>query len=173
MHTSAGSTKVFAAALVVLAAYKPAAKKLSFLLAFVRPMEEKLKGLYNAVHHYRNRGALMVQSFVISVISQMVFFAAIGVLALSISSRISAIDILLRIPIISMMSLLPSLNGLGLREGATVVLFGPLIGKESAFAISILWILVLLMSSFIGGLIYTISPQFRVKMAALKKKENL
>jgi uncharacterized membrane protein YbhN (UPF0104 family) len=71
------------------------------------------------------------------------------------------------------MSLLPSLNGLGLREGATVVFFGPLIGKGNAFAISILWVIILLIMSLLGGLIYALSPQFRVRLDALKEKEGL
>jgi len=72
-----------------------------------------------------------------------------------------------------MMSLLPSINGLGLREGATVLLFGPLIGKTSAFAVSVLVIAMLLATSLVGGLIYAISPQFRVKLKDLDKETKI
>jgi hypothetical protein len=74
------------------------------------------------------------------------------------------LDILLRVPIISTLSLLPSINGLGFREGSTVVMFGPMIGKENAFAVSILWLLVLLITSLVGGIIYGLSPQFKIKL---------
>jgi hypothetical protein len=45
-----------------------------------------------------------------------------------------------------------------------VVFFGPLIGRENAFAVSVLWLFILLIISVIGGVIYGLSPQFRVRM---------
>lgn len=152
---------------------KEFAKKFSALLMFVRPIEEKLKDAYRTVHSYKNNGLLITKTLLISVMSQLIFYASFGVMALSIGSNIKPLDTLLRMPIVSMMSLLPSLNGLGLREGATVVFFGPLIGSEKAFAVSILWIILLLITSMLGGIIYAVSPQFRVKLDAIKNKEAL
>ena len=77
-------------------------------------------------------------------------------------------DLFIKMPIVSMMSLLPSINGLGLREGSTVVLFGPIIGQDRAFAMSILWLLVLLLTSVIGGIIYAVSPQFKFKLKEIE-----
>jgi hypothetical protein len=94
------------------------------------------------------------------------------VVALSIGSNLRPLDILLRMPLVSIMSMLPSVNGLGLREGATVIFFGSMIGKGHAFAVSILWLLVLSVTSILGGLIYAISPQFHVKLKTLKIKES-
>ena len=76
-------------------------------------------------------------------------------------------------PIISAMSLLPSINGLGVREGSTVMLFGPIIGKERAFVVSILLLLVLLVTSLAGGLIYAFSPQFKVKWGDIKENDAI
>ena len=45
-----------------------------------------------------------------------------------------------------------------------MVLFGPLIGSDKAFAMSILWLLVTLCISIMGGLIYAFSPQFKIKI---------
>ncbi len=149
------------------------ARKFSGLLALVKPIEEKAKRVYNALHNYKNHTSLIIRSLAISVVSQILFFAGIGILALSIGSRIPAIEILLRMPIISAMSLLPSINGLGVREGSTVLLFGPIIGKERAFALSILWLLVLLVMSVAGGLIYAISPQFKIKWGEIEEKEAI
>jgi hypothetical protein len=76
-------------------------------------------------------------------------------------------------PIISAVSLLPSINGLGVREGSTVLFFGPIIGKENAFVVSILWFLVLFVTSIAGGLIYALSPQFKIKWGDVKEDEAL
>ena len=161
---------VVALVVILLIINKTFAKSLSWLLAFAKPLTIKLKEAYYTVHHYKHNKELIAKSLGISVVSQLLFYLSFGTIAFSIGARIPPIDALLRIPLISLMSMLPSLNGLGLREGATVVLFGPIIGKESAFAVSILWILVLLLSSVIGGLIYALSPQFRVKFNTLKKE---
>jgi len=72
-------------------------------------------------------------------------------------------------PIISAMSLIPSINGLGIREGATVLLFAPLIGKENAFAISILLLAALFIVSIIGGIVYLASPQFKMNLKEVRK----
>ena len=149
---------------------KSFAKRFSVLLKFVEPFREKMANLYIAINRYRHHGGLIAKSVAISVVSQLLFFASIGLLALSIGAHISGINILLFMPIVSMMSLLPSINGLGLREGSMVLLFGPLIGKGSAFALSILWLFVLIIMSVAGGLVYAMSPQFRLPMKELRKE---
>lgn len=157
--------------LIVFMTNKRLANKFSFLFFIINPIKEKLRKMYEAIHQYQYQKTLMVKSFLISFISQMLFFTSLGVLALSIGSRIPAKDLLIKMPVVSMMSLLPSINGLGLREGSTVVLFGPLIGSDKAFAMSILWLLVLLCISIVGGLIYAFSPQFKIRMKELDEAE--
>jgi hypothetical protein len=149
------------------------ARKFSALLVMVRPLEDKLKKAYRAVNSYRHHKILISWTLAISVASQLFFFLSIGVLALSIGSRIGAMDLLLRMPIVSVVSLLPSINGLGLREGASVLLFGPLIGNANAFAVSILVVATLLLASLAGALIYAMSPQFRVRIRDLDKEAPL
>ncbi|MBU0605702.1 MAG: hypothetical protein KKH77_05390, partial [Candidatus Omnitrophica bacterium] len=66
------------------------------------------------------------------------------------------------------------INGLGVREGSMVMFFGPLIGKEQALAISILMLMLLLITSVIGGVIYALSPQFKMKLKEIEKEgDNL
>jgi len=149
------------------------AKKFSILLIIIRPIEDKVRRLYNAVHLYKKHTSLIVKSFIISIFSQLFFFVSIGILAVSVGSIIPPMDILMRMPIICAMSLLPSINGLGVREGSTVVLFGPIIGKENAFVVSILWLLVLFLTSIIGGIIYAFSPQFKIKWGEVERKEAI
>jgi len=148
------------------------AKKFSILFYFIRPIEDKVKKIYNGIHMYKYHKALMGQSFLISVLSQLLLFLSFWILLFSIGTRVSIKDIFLRMPIISIVSLLPSLNGLGLREGSTVIFFGPLIGKENAFAVSILGLLILFIVSFIGGMIYVFSPQFKIKIGEIKTNDR-
>jgi uncharacterized protein (TIRG00374 family) len=148
---------------------KTFAKKFYVLVMLVKPLEEKLREAYEAINRYKDHTSLMMRSLAISIISQLLFFFSLGIMAFSIGCRIPVMDILLRVPIIGILSLLPSINGLGLREGATVVFFGPLIGKSNAFAVSILWFFILLIISVIGGVIYMLSPQFRVNIKEMER----
>lgn len=160
------------AAGIVFLTNKSFVKRFSVLTGFLKPIEKQLRKLYEATDKYRNRGALMAATLVMSILSQLCYFLCFGILALSIGSKIPFIDLFLKMPIVSMMSLLPSINGLGVREGATVILFGPLIGKENALAISILMIVVLLITSIIGGIVYAVSPQFKMKLKEIKMEEE-
>ena len=54
--------------------------------------------------------------------------------------------------------MLPSLNGLGVREGAFVYFLKGYIGPEKACAISILWLGLILVYSVIGGLFHLLYP---------------
>ena len=157
---------------IIFAMNKGFAKKFSVIFVLIRPLEEKARRIYNAIHLYKKHTSLIIKSLVVSVISQLLFFVSIGILALSIGAIIPPMEILLRMPIISAISLLPSINGLGIREGSTVILFGPIIGKESAFVISILWLLILFVTSIAGGLIYALSPQFKIKWGEINE-ENI
>ncbi len=148
---------------------KGIARKFSFTLVLVRPFRDKLKDLYDAINGYRHHSILIIRSLAISVTSQLLFFSAIGILVMCIGSRVSFANILLLVPIVGILSLLPSINGLGIREGSMVLLFGPLIGKENALAVSILWFFVLLIISVLGGLVYATSPQFKIPLKELEK----
>lgn len=149
---------------------KDIAKKFSILLKAIKPLENRVRDLYNSIHMYKHEKALVAKALGISVLSQLCFFATIGLLALAIGSAIPPIEILLRVPIISTLSLLPSINGLGLREGATVLMFKPLIGQANAFAVSILWLFVLFIISVAGGFVYGLSPQFKMKLREIEEE---
>lgn len=154
---------------IIFMTNKRLAQKFSFLFFIINPIRGRLRKAYEVIHQYQYKKTLLIKSFIISFLSQALFFSSLGVVALSLGSRIPVKDLLIKMPIVSMMSLLPSINGLGLREGSTVVLFGPLIGQDKAFAMSILWLLILLCISITGGLIYAFSPQFKIKIEEIKE----
>lgn len=148
--------------LIVFLANKRFAKFLSFPLGMIGPLKDKAKPLYDAVNKYKHHKAILTQSLVMSVVAQILFFLSVGALALSIGAHIPFIELLLKMPIIGVASLLPSINGLGLREGSTVLMYGPVIGEANAFAVSVLWLLMLFIVSIIGGLIHALNPQFKL-----------
>ncbi|UCD55611.1 MAG: flippase-like domain-containing protein [Candidatus Omnitrophota bacterium] len=126
---------------------------------------EKLSKVYRAVHEYRNKKSIILIAIGISAAAQSIYFSMIYLLARSLGAEIPVMTVFLLMPIISVVSMLPSLGGLGLREGAIVVLFGPLIGSDNAFSISILLLAILLIVSLAGAVIYITASQFRIKEA--------
>lgn len=117
----------------------------------------KARKLYNALNAYKEHKMVIVQLISISLSAQMVAVAAIYILIKSLSQDISFFNLFLIIPLISVASMLPSINGLGVREGAFVYFLKEFISKESAVAVSVLYLAIILIMSLIGGGLYLFS----------------
>ena len=75
-------------------------------------------------------------------------------LAVSVGIEIPFWSFFLIMPIIWVASMIPSMGGLGVREGAYVILFAGYAGAETAFALSILFFGLTVCASLIGGVCY-------------------
>ena len=130
---------------------------------------EKLSKIYRSVHEYRNKKSIILMVIGVSAVAQGIYFFMIYLLARSLGAELPLLAVFLLMPIISVVSMLPSLGGLGLREGAMVILFGPLIGADNAFSVSILLLATLLIVSLVGAVIYVTASQFRIKRVDMSK----
>jgi len=72
-------------------------------------------------------------------------------------SAVSFKMFLLLIPMIAVATLLPSLNGLGVREGAYIYFFKNLIGTESAGALSLVMLALIIYIGLMGGIVFIAS----------------
>ncbi|MFH1381064.1 MAG: lysylphosphatidylglycerol synthase transmembrane domain-containing protein [Candidatus Omnitrophota bacterium] len=160
---------IFLAALNASVA-KPILKLLSRLHLW--KIGEKLSKVYKAVHEYRNKKGVMLGVVLISLICQVIYFLIVYILSKSLNINLALKMIFLFMPIVSIVSLLPSLGGLGLREGAIVALFGSIIGNDNAFSISILLLMTLFAISIIGAFIYLFASQFRIKSQEISAIED-
>ncbi|MFH0771961.1 MAG: lysylphosphatidylglycerol synthase transmembrane domain-containing protein [Candidatus Omnitrophota bacterium] len=118
-----------------------------------------LRKLYNALNSYKEHKVMMAQLIGISLAAQMIAVLAIYVIIRSLSQEISFLNLFLIIPLVSTASMMPSINGLGVREGAFVYFLKEFISKESAFAASLLYLGLILIISFIGGVLYLFSAK--------------
>jgi len=126
-------------------------------------MGEKLSKIYRMVHEYRNKKNLLAVVAIISAIVQCSYFVVIFLFAASLGAGLNLRIIFLLMPIVSIISMLPSIGGLGFREGAIVLLFKDFIGSDNALAISILLLVTLLLTSVVGACFYAFAPQFKFK----------
>jgi len=129
----------------------------------------RLSRVYTAVHEYRKKKTLILVVTGVSLAAQILYFSIVCLLARSLGADLSLVSVFLIMPIVSLISMLPSLGGLGIRESALVVLFGPLIGTDNAFSLSILVLATLLITSLVGAVIYLSAAQFRVGRAEMAK----
>lgn len=110
--------------------------------------------LLDAIARYKGNTRVILFALYTSVIAQVISVFIVAILAKGLSVNISLGLIFLALPIITIISMLPSLNGLGIREGAYVFFLGNYVGKEQALSISILWLGVIIVVSFVGGVVY-------------------
>jgi len=115
---------------------------------------KKLNEVYKIVHDYKNRKEVVVKSLVTSALAQCLYFYVVSLFFLSLGKVVPLGDIVLIMPIVVLISMVPSLGGLGVREGAILAFFTPIVGKEIAFAASLLMLAGLIFASLIGGIMY-------------------
>lgn len=128
-------------------------------------LEDKMKVLYEIIYNYKKHPRFIFEAGVISLGLQIVMFASIYFIIKGLGGAVSFKTVCLLMPIIGIVSMAPSINGLGVREGAFVVLFGPLMTKSGAFALSILWVLLIVIVSLMGGLFYLTDKHYKIKMS--------
>lgn len=150
-------------AILLLAWNRNLAKGFTPILKIIQffNLDEKLKPLYDELHHYTHHKHVIMKSIAISIAAQLLVSVAVWLLALSLSCSLNLLDLLLLVPIIGVASMVPSINGLGVREGSFVYFFKSFIGPEKAFAISLLFFAQMLVMSAAGWVVYLTSKQFK------------
>lgn len=152
---------IFIASLVAvwMFLHKNTAKYLAFILEpFKKSLwYEKIRTGYDFLNIYSKHKTVVLWSLFFSVMGQVLsiigtyFFArALGVYDVGIGV------FFIIVPIVWIITMMPSLNGLGIREGAFVYLLSPYMPPEKAFALSILVFTALLLYSIIGWFIYVL-----------------
>lgn len=121
-------------------------------------IKEKFLKLYTAINFYKHDRPLLVKSYLLAVFMQAGTVVSIYFFILCIGGGIHLLKLFLIIPLVWAVSMLPSLNGLGVREGAFVYFLKGDIGAESAFSISILWLGMIIIYSVIGGILHLAYP---------------
>ncbi len=153
--------------LMLILLNKTLLKKIDFLLNKVPFFRRKsrIERLTVILQNYKKNRRVLYNAIIFSLIAQVSYIITTYLLAKSLSLSIPLRMFFLFLPIISTLGMLPSLNGLGIREGAYVYFFGSIIRPENALALSFLWIAVLMGSSAIGAIIYISRGPLRKRAA--------
>lgn len=128
--------------------------------------------LMDDLHGYRSKTGALAVAFLASTVVQVSRIYVHYLVGLSLGVRIAAGYYFLFVPVLAALVSLPiSLNGLGVREGAAVVLFHMAgLTREQSFTIPFLTYLVSVFISLLGGLIFVSRPPRRAIAQHLERR---
>jgi uncharacterized protein (TIRG00374 family) len=127
-------------------------------------LAEKVRKIYDGLHNFKNHKGVVVQAILLSLVGQSVSIVVLYLLAMALGADANIIYFFILIPVVHLVSMAPSLGGLGIRENAYIYFLSPYIGRESAAALGILWLGLLLILSVMGGIIYLVRHDYHFKM---------
>ncbi|MFA5392991.1 MAG: lysylphosphatidylglycerol synthase transmembrane domain-containing protein [Candidatus Ratteibacteria bacterium] len=127
--------------------------KIIFFPAWGRPAES-VRRFYYGVHNYLQNPVPLLQALCISFAGQMLIIGANYLITLSLKAPVSLGSFFVSIPLIWSFAAVPSLGGLGVREGGYLFFFQNQMGRENAFALALIILGFSLLNSVIGGVLY-------------------
>ena len=141
------------------------ARKFRFIEALLNRVRlgSKVRKIYDRLHEFRNQRIVIFQALGLSILSQVVGIFVIYLMVIALGVKSNILYFYLIVPVVHLISMLPSLNGLGIREGAYVYFLSPYIGKEYAAAAGIMWLALLLLMSLVGGIVYLIRQDYHIR----------
>ena len=111
----------------------------AFILSLApKRFHERLHRFFQALELYRKKRTDFVVVFAYSLFAQTLFIVLIYFLALSIHLTLPLSLFFLFLPLIAIVSMVPSIGGLGVREAATVYLFRHYTSVDQAVALSLI-----------------------------------
>jgi uncharacterized protein (TIRG00374 family) len=115
-----------------------------------------LSGFYDYFSLYKGKKPVILKTFLLSLVVQVVIIFAVYVLCLGLKIEVPLLPLFIFIPIISTVSSVPiSISGLGVRETSFVLLFGSLgIPPAQATAVSFVYFLSVATGSLPGLIEY-------------------
>jgi glycosyltransferase 2 family protein len=127
-----------------------------FRMIGARKVERAIARLMDDLHGFRNQGGALAAAYVASTLVQISRIYVHYLVGLALGVRVSLSYYFLFVPILAALISLPiSLNGIGVREGAAVVLFRMAgMTREQAFSIPFLTYIISVLISLLGGLIF-------------------
>ncbi len=114
---------------------------------------DAISGVFQAIAKHRG---VLAMSLTVSLVNQLFVIAVVWITAFGLRIRVPFPYFLVFVPVITLISMIPiSLNGMGLREYASVALFSGIgVDRESSIALGLVSSAITLLSAIPGGVIY-------------------
>ena len=115
---------------------------------------DKLKEVYTAMHFYRKHKGLLGGAIGLSLMAQCFFVFTYFLLAKSLAIDIPVVFFAFFVPVIAILGLAPSVNGIGVREAIYLFYVTEFTTADKALALSLLTTFEMILIGMIGGVIY-------------------
>lgn len=145
-------------------------KRIANLFRFLRHLlpsakgQEAVKRIYDSIHQYKHHKKAMAYCLLLSLLSQTSFVISHYYISISLGGGVEFSRFFIFVPLIGILSMAPSIGGLGVREAGVVYFFGKMMGTERAFAFSLMLMTMIYGYSLISGLIYGIREGIKPKV---------
>ncbi|MFA5157075.1 MAG: lysylphosphatidylglycerol synthase transmembrane domain-containing protein [Candidatus Omnitrophota bacterium] len=126
-------------------------------------IREAITSLHQEMHLFGKDKRLVIKNIGLSILIQFTGPLAFYLIGLSLGIKISFTYFLVFVPIVGAITLLPlSIGGLGLRDASMIYFFAKAgVGKDLAFAMSLLNFVFILICGSLGGIIYVFTVRNR------------
>jgi len=115
---------------------------------------EKIREIYKALYDYRGHKRIILKCVLLTLAGQGAYIIANYLLAMSLSIDISMGFFFFFVPILLVIGIAPSVNGIGVREATFLFYLTEFTSPEKALALSLLSTFFLIIVGIIGGIIY-------------------
>ena len=115
---------------------------------------EKIREIYRAMYEYREHKGILGKCFSLTVLGQISFIVVNFLLATSLSIDIPLGFFFFFVPILLIMGVAPSVNGIGVREATFLFYLTDFTTSENALALSLLTTFFMIFVGIISGIIY-------------------
>lgn len=114
----------------------------------------RMAEIYHAIYGYRHHHKAVLMAILLSFLGQAVFITTNYWVAKSLGADIAYWKFFVLIPVISIVSMAPSIGGLGVREASVLYLFSRYLPAERALAYTVLSDILIYSFSVGGGILY-------------------
>jgi len=142
------------------------AKNFKFLAVFIptERLKTRLRELYHAIYELKNHRKIFAGALGLSLLAQTLFVISHYLLAVALSVDMSFWLFFLIIPVVAIVSMAPSVGGLGVREAGLIFFLKVYMPDERALVFSILLDMVIYGLSLLCGAVYALKGGLRPKI---------
>ncbi|HNX68495.1 MAG TPA: lysylphosphatidylglycerol synthase transmembrane domain-containing protein [Candidatus Omnitrophota bacterium] len=132
-------------------------------------LKHRLAEVYHAIYGYRHHRGPVLVAILLSFVGQAVFIAVNYLIAVSLGVDINFWKFFILIPVISIVSMAPSIGGLGVREASVLYLFSRYLPAERALALTLLMDILIYSFSVGAGVVYAFCGGLKEQASAEKE----
>lgn len=121
---------------------------------------ERIQKFLDAIRFYSDSKIVYLKILAVSLVGQILIIVKAYFLALALGIDVNLIYMFVVVPIAIILSMLPSINGLGFRDGGYVILLAKVgVSKAAALSLSLLTIFIPMLISIAGGIIFMLQKK--------------